>query len=42
MSGVERASMASTVAFGDVQMSGRVRAAAGTDGIDAAFDVIGA
>jgi predicted permease len=40
--GIERASFASTVAFGDMQMSGRVRSSAADKEIDASFDVIGA
>lgn len=40
--GVERASFASTVAFGDVQMSGRVRSSPAEKEVDASFDVIGA
>jgi predicted permease len=40
--GVERASFASTVAFGDVQMGGRVRSSAAATDVEASFDVIGA
>jgi hypothetical protein len=40
--GVERASFASTVAFGDMQMSGLVGSTAAEKDIDASFDVIGA
>jgi predicted permease len=42
MPGIERASFASTVAFGDVQMGGRVRMAATAPDVEASFDVIGA
>ncbi len=40
--GVEHASFASTVAFGDVQLGGRVRSSADAADIDASFDIIGA
>ena len=40
--GVERASFASTVAFGDVQMSGLVGGPAADTDVDASFDIIGA
>ena len=40
--GVEHASFASTVAFGDVQMNGRVRSSADAPDVDASFDIIGA
>jgi predicted permease len=40
--GVERASLASTVAFGDIQLGGRVRTSPTDAGIDATFDAIGA
>ena len=40
--GVEHASFASTVAFGDVQMGGRVRSSADAADVDASFDIIGA
>jgi predicted permease len=40
--GVERASFASTVAFGDVQMSGRVQSLSTDKEIEASLDVIGA
>src|SRR5262249_57924098 len=39
--GVERASFASTVAFGDLMMSGRARVPPDAAEIDATFDVIG-
>ncbi|HMF93693.1 MAG TPA: ABC transporter permease [Vicinamibacterales bacterium] len=39
--GVERASFASTVAFGDIMMSGRARVQPDPAEIDATFDVIG-
>ena len=42
MPGIEHASFASTVAFGDVQMSGRVRPSPTAADVDASFDVIGA
>ena len=42
MPGVEHASFASTVAFGDVQMGGRVRSSADAADVDASFDIIGA
>ena len=40
--GVERASFASTVAFGDVQMSGLVGLPATDQDVDASLDIIGA
>ena len=40
--GIEHASFASTVAFGDVQMGGRVRSAADAPDVNASFDIIGA
>ncbi|MFI5178586.1 MAG: ADOP family duplicated permease [Vicinamibacterales bacterium] len=40
--GIERASFASTVAFGDVQMGGRVRKAADAPDVESSFDIIGA
>ena len=40
--GVERASFASTVAFGDMQMGSRVRSAPAQTDVDASFDIIGA
>jgi predicted permease len=40
--GVEKASFASTVAFGDVQMSGRVESPSAQKQADAALDIIGA
>ena len=40
--GVEQASFASTVAFGDMQMGGRVRASSVQPDVDASFDIIGA
>jgi predicted permease len=40
--GVERASFASTVAFGEVQMSGLVGSTAADADVDASFDIIGA
>jgi predicted permease len=42
MPGVEHASFASTVAFGDVQMGGRVRSSPTATDVDASFDIIGA
>jgi putative ABC transport system permease protein len=42
MPGVERASFASTVAFGDVQMDGSVRSSPTASAVQASFDVIGA
>jgi predicted permease len=40
--GVERASFASTVAFGDMQMSGLVGSTTGDADVDASLDIIGA
>jgi putative ABC transport system permease protein len=42
MPGIEHASFASTVAFGDMQMDGRVRSSATAADVNASFDVIGA
>jgi predicted permease len=42
MPGVERASFASTVAFGDMQMGGGVRSSPTASEIQASFDIIGA
>ena len=42
LAGVERASFASTVAFGDMQLGGRVRSSSVQPDVDAGFDVIGA